>query len=66
MNTIKAVVKKVIGEPLYSENEFDGEIYKRWTVGVEYEDMGGIKTTELVFKNKEEAEKVEEGYEFHH
>lgn len=66
MNKITAYVDEVIGKPLYTEVEFDGEVYEYWTVRVKYSDMGGKGEEELRFDTKEQADKVEKGYKFLH
>jgi len=56
MNLVEAIVTKVLREPF--------EDYNKWWVKVEYICYGSKSETELMFKTKEEAEKVKIGYKF--
>jgi hypothetical protein len=60
MNLLDAVVTKVLNEPKFVE--YDG--YQWWEIEVEYDCYGVISKTDLTFKTKEEAERVNVGYRF--
>ena len=57
MNTVKAVVKKVLSDPYFK--------YDTWWVKVECNSYGRVSETELMFKSKQKAESVDIGYEFY-
>lgn len=56
MNLLDCVVTKVLSEPY--------EKYDKWWVSVEYDCYGVITESVIMFKTKEEAEKVTVHYVF--
>lgn len=56
MNLTDASVLEVLGEPY--------ESWGKWWVRVSYNSCGYPGETVIMFKTKEEAESVKEGYEF--
>lgn len=56
MNLVNAVVTKVLSSP---QIEFN-----KWWVDVEYNSHGRTSESRLMFETKEQAEKVDIGYEF--
>ncbi|MCT4544453.1 MAG: hypothetical protein N4A63_12980 [Vallitalea sp.] len=62
MNLIDARVTKVLSKPKLVEYA----ICSWWEVKVEYVDMGGKKTKDLIFLKEEEVKEVEVGYVFQH
>ena len=55
MNTLDAKVTQILKPPY--------ESYNRWWVDVMYDCWGSEEKTSLMFSTKEEADKVEVGYE---
>lgn len=68
MNTVKHVVKEVLSEPkkkTYNDTHPGGMgEFTIWRVKVKANSYGRIGTHTLTFDTKEQAEKVEPGYEF--
>lgn len=62
MNLTKHVVTKVLSEPI--EHRFNNLKESIWIVPVEAESWGTTSQNTLIFKTKEEADKVEIDYEF--
>lgn len=63
MNLVDAYVTKVLSEPEFIDTYKDeGVVW--WQVKVEYDSYGRLSETEMTFKTKAEAEKVEVGYHF--
>lgn len=60
MNLVDCYVTKVLGEPVH-RHCYDA---CWWQVPVEYNSWGTLSKTDLVFKTKEAADKVVEGYHF--
>jgi hypothetical protein len=63
MNLLDAYVTEILSEPTFN-NQYASEDVTWWEVKVVYECWGGLSTTYLTFKSKEEAELVKEGYHF--
>lgn len=56
MNTVNCTVTKIIDRDIYQ--------YNKYWVDVEYETYGQTSDYQLMFDTKEEADKVDIGYEF--
>lgn len=62
MNLLDATVTAVLTPP--HEPFWSAEVGGCWLVGVEYDCWGHRTISNLWFKTKEEAQKVDVGYEF--
>jgi hypothetical protein len=64
MNLCDYYVKEVLEKPIFIDAYKDAGV-TWWQVKVSYTyDNGDLKTTDLTFDTKEEAEQVKEGYHF--
>jgi len=65
MNLLDAYVKRVLSKPVFNDKYTD-EGATWWEVEVEYTCWSDkVETRKLIFKTREEAEKVDVGYKFY-